>query len=82
MTPTKTIVDALRFCSRYECSFRCPWYGAAPKCKTSLAKAAADRLELLERKLCDWCGTCPKGMESPDNCEILWPEEGRREEST
>lgn len=79
MTPTKTIVDALRFCSSYECSVRCPWYGHQPRCKSSLARAAADRLELLERKLCDWCAVCPENKRDPDTCEILWPEEGREE---
>lgn len=76
---TKAIVLALRYCSGHPCSASCPWYGHQPHSKSSLARAAANRLELLERKLCDWCGTCPKGRENPDDCEILWPEEGRRE---
>lgn len=77
---TKAIVLALRYCSGHPCSASCPWFSHQPHCKSSLARAAADRLELLERRLCTWCGVCPEDKRDPDNCEILWPEKGREED--
>ena len=34
---------------------------------------AADAIEELASKLCDWCGVCPKERRSPWDCEIMWP---------
>ena len=34
---------------------------------------AADAIEELASKLCDWCGVCPKERRKPWDCEIMWP---------
>ena len=34
---------------------------------------AADAIEELANKLCDWCGVCPKERRRPWDCEIMWP---------
>ena len=36
-------------------------------------KQAADAIEELANKLCDWCGVCPKERRRPWDCEIMWP---------
>ena len=38
-----------------------------------LCQQAADAIEELENKLCDWCGVCPKERRRPWDCEIMWP---------
>ena len=38
-----------------------------------LAIEAANAIEELANKLCDWCGACPKERRSPWDCEIMWP---------
>lgn len=34
---------------------------------------AADAIEELGNKLCDWCGVCPKEKRSVWDCEIAFP---------
>ena len=34
---------------------------------------AADAIEHMASKLCDWCGVCPKERRRPWDCEIMWP---------
>lgn len=41
--------------------------------KRGLMKQAADAIEELASKLCDWCGVCPKERRRPWDCEIMWP---------
>ena len=41
--------------------------------ETCLYKQAADAIEELANKLCDWCGVCPKERRRPWDCEIMWP---------
>ena len=36
-------------------------------------REAADAIEELANKLCDWCGVCPKERRRPWDCEIMWP---------
>lgn len=35
---------------------------------------AADAIEQLEKKLCDWCGVCPEEKRRPNDCEIMFPD--------
>lgn len=34
---------------------------------------AAEAVEEMANKLCDWCGVCPKEKRRPWECEIMWP---------
>lgn len=34
---------------------------------------AADAIETMASKLCDWCGVCPEERRRPWDCEIMWP---------
>ena len=34
---------------------------------------AADAIEELLYKLCDWCGVCPESRRNPYDCEIIFP---------
>lgn len=36
-------------------------------------KQAADAIETMASKLCDWCGVCPEERRRPWDCEIMWP---------
>ena len=38
-----------------------------------LLKEAADAIEELHQKLCDWCGVCPEERRRPYECEIIYP---------
>lgn len=40
---------------------------------SALYGKAADAIEELANKLCDWCGVCPKERRRPWACEIMWP---------
>ena len=42
--------------------------------KGVLFAQAADAIEELANKLCDWCGVCPKERRRPWDCEIMWPD--------
>ena len=47
-----------------------------PPCVHCTIKAfndAADAIEVLANKLCDWCGVCSKERRRPWDCEIMWP---------
>ena len=35
---------------------------------------AADAIEDMANKLCDWCGVCSKERRRPWDCEIMWPD--------
>ena len=47
--------------------------GIASVCVCGLMNRAADAIEELANKLCDWCGVCPKERRRPWDCEIMWP---------
>lgn len=57
------LIDALRLCVKY---------GKAEDVLEN-AKQAADAIEELASKLCDWCGVCPEERRRPWDCEIMWP---------
>lgn len=47
--------------------------GIASVCVCGLMNRAANAIEELANKLCDWCGVCPKERRRPWDCEIMWP---------
>lgn len=40
----------------------------------ALMTQAAEAIEEMANKLCDWCGVCPKEKRRPWECEIMWPD--------
>ena len=47
--------------------------GIASVCVCGLMHRAADAIEHMASKLCDWCGVCPEERRRPWDCEIMWP---------
>lgn len=47
--------------------------GVQSKRRRELLEKAANAIEELANKLCDWCGVCPKERRRPRDCEIMWP---------
>lgn len=47
--------------------------GIASVCVCGLMHRAADAIEELQNKLCDWCGVCPNERRRPSDCEIISP---------
>jgi len=42
----------------------------------SVCLEAADAIEELQKKLCNWCGVCPEERRRPSDCEIIYPNLG------
>lgn len=58
----------------WNCSQKADDYEGQRTCADKLMKEAADAIEELHQKLCDWCGVCPKERRRPWDCEIMWPD--------
>ena len=72
MTDYTELIKALRVCKRYpESCLYC--VEENDYCRQRDMCKAADAIEELGNKLCDWCGVCPKEKRSVWNCEIAFP---------
>lgn len=72
MPDYKKLVKALQTHADIEASCTdCPYFvEGIDECVPQMSKDAADAIEKLLNKLCDWCGAC-LGERNPFDCEII-----------